>query len=210
MSDGVESDERMLHRLEAFSDVVLGFSLALLGLNLVIPRHATDVYRDPIGLMAFFFTFGMVAAVWYSHHRLFSKFFVPNRAMILLNFAMLAFTVLLVYMLEVFMHFSDGGSVPDYAVAGASYCGAFAIVYALLAVLFVLGVRTLWDALSPADRIVGIQSAVRVATVAVSAVAGCTIAWLAHVPIGAGFTFIVVGMAGARVANARIAAKLSS
>jgi hypothetical protein len=34
--------DRSAHRLEAFSDVVIGFSLAQLGLTLVIPAHAIE------------------------------------------------------------------------------------------------------------------------------------------------------------------------
>ncbi|HTA37953.1 MAG TPA: hypothetical protein VK760_02695, partial [Candidatus Acidoferrales bacterium] len=56
-----------------------------------------------------------------------------------------------------------------------------------------------------ADRIAGVQTAIRLGLLSISAVAGCTIAWLVHLPIGMGFSLIFVGMIVARVANARVA-----
>jgi len=42
-----EREARLVHRIESFSDLVIGFSLALLGLTLVIPAHATELLAHP-------------------------------------------------------------------------------------------------------------------------------------------------------------------
>ena len=40
-----EPEKEVVHRLEAFSDIVIGFSLAQLGLSLTLPARAR--YRMP-------------------------------------------------------------------------------------------------------------------------------------------------------------------
>jgi hypothetical protein len=110
---------------------------------------------------------------------------------------------LLVYMLEVYTHFAP--DLTEGTIAGAGYCGSFAIVYALLTVLFALGTRARWKALTVADRIGGVQATVRLGLISVGALVGCTAAWLLHLPIGTGFTAIFVAMLLARVLNSRIA-----
>jgi hypothetical protein len=47
-----ESEKEVVHRLEAFSDIVIGFSLAQLGLTLIIPRHAIDLFSNGNGVRA--------------------------------------------------------------------------------------------------------------------------------------------------------------
>ena len=73
-----EHDERYTHRLEAFSDVVIAFSLAQMSLNFGIPHRASDVYTHPVALTAFAVTFAVIVAFWWSHHRLFAEYFVPS------------------------------------------------------------------------------------------------------------------------------------
>jgi hypothetical protein len=59
-----ESEKEVIHRLEAFSDIVIGFSLAQLGLSLTIPAHARDLFvhvRGATGLLALVITFSRCA-----------------------------------------------------------------------------------------------------------------------------------------------------
>jgi hypothetical protein len=52
-----ELPERSTHRLEVFSDIVIGLSLTQVGLTLVIPAHAIEFVTRPAGIFAFIVTF---------------------------------------------------------------------------------------------------------------------------------------------------------
>ena len=64
--------------LEAFSDIIIGFSLAELTLSLVIPVHALDFFARPLGLIAFLVTFVLVVRFWWLHFVIFEHYFEPN------------------------------------------------------------------------------------------------------------------------------------
>lgn len=130
----LESDERVVHRIEAFADIVIGFSLAQLGVNLVVPPRAADIYRHPIGLLAFAMTFSIVCRMWWSHHRLFTHYFVPRPLPIGLCFATLGVLVFALYALQIFIHF--GVSDP---VALLTYMGAFGLLFLLLGCEYIVG-----------------------------------------------------------------------
>src|ERR1700759_2132684 len=97
-----ERDERLVRRIEAFSDLVMGFSLALLGLTLVIPEHAMTLFIHPFWLVSYFCTFAVIAVLWFNHQRLFSMFFIPEAFCIVLNFLLLSMIGLMVYFVQVF------------------------------------------------------------------------------------------------------------
>jgi uncharacterized membrane protein len=145
-------DERLTHRLEAFSDIVIGFSLAEMSVNLAVPKHAGDIYTHTLALVAFAWTFFVIAAFWWSHHRLFDGYFVPTRATVTLNFVALAVLVWLVYELQVFVHFAD---TPEQASAAVPYVLTYSVMYLLLGLLFVLCVRMRWEDLDAAQRAAG-------------------------------------------------------
>ena len=131
-----ESDERVIHRLESFSDIVIGFSLAQMGLSFTVPQRAIEIFAKPYGIIAFFITFIIVARVWWSHHKLFTHFFVPNRLTIVLNFTTLAVLLFAVYSVQVLVHtkFAD-------TIAVLMYLCSFGTLFALLGTQYVYGWR---------------------------------------------------------------------
>jgi uncharacterized membrane protein len=133
-----ENDERYVHRIEAFSDIVIGFSLAQLGATLVVPAHAAAIAQNDDWLFGFFFTFSLVCLMWWSHNRIFRTVFVPTTAALLLNFLLLATIVLLVYFAQFFAHIT---TVPDDMVAWRAYFLTLALNYLLTAALTVVGIR---------------------------------------------------------------------
>jgi hypothetical protein len=150
-----ESDERVLHRLEAFSDIVIGFTLAQIGLSLTFPGSAGALLDRPYQLFAFIITFAIVCAMWWSHHRLFTHFFVPRPLTIVLNFATLGALLFAVYSVQLLVHlqFKDRTAVAIYALS-------FAVVFGLLGVQYLLGRAARGSALSPELRLVGLRQGV--------------------------------------------------
>lgn len=135
-----ESEEHVVRRLEAFSDIVIGFSLAQLTLNLAFPNDALVLFTNPRALVAFALTFTIVAGMWWSHHRLFTHYFVPRPAYIVLNFCGLAALLLMVYSLQVWLH----AKINQYA-AYAMYTAAVAVVILINAFLTNRGVAIRGD-----------------------------------------------------------------
>lgn len=153
-------DERFVHRLEAFSDIVIAFALGQMSLNLVFPARAQDIYRHPTWLFAFFLTFTVICSIWYVHHKILDRYFEPRPVLIGLNFAVLAFTLLLAYMLQLFVHFS-GSSPHDAEVGAIGYFVVFGITWSLLGAMAALGTRACWSSLDVVDRRWGVRTAVR-------------------------------------------------
>lgn len=140
-----ESEEHTVRRLEAFSDIVIGFSLAMLTLNLKIPRHAIDLFTtDSVTLVAFLFTFTLVASLWWLHHKLFTSYFVPNALSIYLNFAALAGVLLMVFTEQMFLRVGQNDPF-SYAL----FTGCYGIVIVLIAGLTTIGIHTRGDRLAP-------------------------------------------------------------
>jgi uncharacterized membrane protein len=146
--------ELVVRRLEGFSDIVIGFSLAQLGLSLVIPPHAIDFVVRPLGLVAFFVTFAVVVRFWWTHFRLFRSYFEPNRVMMTLNFVALAGLVAQVFALQLYLHFVPLG---EGLVAARIYFGFFVASYGVLAAMFLVGMIYRWRVLSVSDRKNGIR-----------------------------------------------------
>jgi len=131
-----ESDRHVVGRLEAFSDVVIGFSLAEVSFNLVVPRDALALFVPvPIPLIAFGVTFLLVSVMWWAHHRLFATYFVPTRLNIVLHFLSLAGVTFLVYSLQVWLH-----ATTHRGLAYAMYTGSLAWVIGTNALLTYRGI----------------------------------------------------------------------
>lgn len=130
-----ESEERTVRRIEAFSDIVIGFSLAQLGVSLTIPARGTDLFSNPAWLVSFLWAFALICALWWFHHRIFASIFVPRTIPVLLNFVWLAVVVLCVYATQITVH------LPFDPVSWRMYFVLFALAYGLLAVQYYVGVR---------------------------------------------------------------------
>jgi uncharacterized membrane protein len=129
-----ETQQRLIHRLEAFSDIIIGFSLAQLALSLAIPKNgAAGLLQHPEPLVAFGITFVLVCGMWWAHHRLFVHYFVPVPVMVVLNFVTLAGVSFSVYSVQLMLH--KGHTSMDFAF----YEGSVTAVYVLLAVQYFYG-----------------------------------------------------------------------
>jgi uncharacterized membrane protein len=98
-----ESDERTVRRFEAFSDIVIGFSLAQLGFSLALPARSGELFSNPAWLISFFYSFALICSMWWFHHRIFASVFLPRTLPILLNFFWLAIVVLCVFATQIMM-----------------------------------------------------------------------------------------------------------
>jgi uncharacterized membrane protein len=130
-----ESARHFVHRLEAFSDIVIGFSLAQLGASLIIPEHAISLVQNPSWLFGFVLAFAVVCSMWFFHHRLFSRFFVPKPWPVILNFIWLAVVVLLVYATQLYVR-----SMSD-IIAVRMYFGAYTLAYGILGFQHLIAAR---------------------------------------------------------------------
>jgi len=132
-----ESEEHVVRRLESFADIVIGFSLAMLTLNLAIPRHgAVELFTsNPWPLLGFAATFAFVAVFWWSSHRLFTYYFVPTAPNIVLTFVTLAGILFFTYSLQLLLH----SRMKD-PVAYAMYLGTISFVVLILGGLTLYGI----------------------------------------------------------------------
>ena len=129
-----ETQQRLIRRLEAFSDIIIGFSLAQLALSLAIPKNgAVDLLRNYSPLIAFVITFTIVCGMWWAHHKLFVHYFVPNPVMVVLNFVTLAGVSFSVYSVQLMLH------EPHTSLDFAFYECSLTVVYILLAVQYFYG-----------------------------------------------------------------------
>ena len=158
--------QRVTHRLEAFSDIVIGFSLALLTLSLTIPAHAVDFVQRPTAIVAFLITFVLIVRFWWLHFVIFEHYFEPNRLTITCNFIALASLMLQIFSLQLFLHFVPLG---EGIVAARIYFALFALSYGSLCVMLALGLRYRWMALTPSRRRFAVQIVLRL----IGTVAGC-------------------------------------
>ena len=141
-----ETEQRLIRRLESFSDIIIGFSLAQLALSLTIPKNgALGLLENPAPLIAFIITFTIVCGMWWAHHKLFVHYFVPIPIMVILNFVTLAGVSFAVYSVQLMLHAGTSATPGHPAIAGhasldfAFYEWSLAVVYSLLAVQYFYG-----------------------------------------------------------------------
>lgn len=142
-------DEYFVRRLEAFGDIVIGFSLALLALTLVVPPHARDLLAHPTWLAAYVWTFALVCSMWGSHYWTFRYLFMPTRFSLALNYAKLALIVLLIFSLQVLLRAFDVGEPRDVVAANEFYWSCLASYWAVAGALLLVGLRAPNRSLAP-------------------------------------------------------------
>ena len=155
-------DEHLLHRLEAFSDIVIGFCLAELTLSLGGSNPSPPSALQPATIASFGFGFFTIANMWWFHNRLFAKFFVLNAVSIVANFAMLGALMLMIYFAQRFTSLTSLTPVPtDEAIRAIAryWFESAAIVYALLGGMYAQGIAARWAGLSVVDRRFGVRRA---------------------------------------------------
>jgi uncharacterized membrane protein len=168
-AEAAERRKRVTHRLEAFSDIVIGFSLAQLTLSLVIPTHVIDFVQRPLGIIAFLVTFVLVVRFWWLHFVIFEHYFEPTRLTVTCNFIALASLILQIFSLQLYVHFVP--TLSEGIVASRLYFGFFVLSYGMLCVMLAVGLHQRWAALTVGRRRAGVRAALRIA----GTVAGCTV-----------------------------------
>lgn len=161
-----ESEQHIVHRLESFADIVIGFSLAQMTLNFVLPHDVLDLFKTGQGtsmLLGFALTFAVVSSMWWSHHRMFTNYFVPTPVNIALVFCSLGGVTFLVFTLQVWIH----PSVHHY-VAYVMYSASIAWVVAIIAFLSYRGTVLRGDRMKPELAQLGRRRALRMAGTALA------------------------------------------
>jgi uncharacterized membrane protein len=123
-------------RLVNLSDAVFAIAMTLLVLGLAVPDVAAQELGSELRkvlpeLVAFLLAFGLVASLWWQHHKLFARLGLVDRGLVGLTLAMLAAVAL--------VPFPTGliGSYPTTRAAVLPFIGVFIV----LIVLFVAMVR---------------------------------------------------------------------
>ena len=92
-----------MNRIEAVSDVVFGFALALLVVSLEVPRTYADLINAMLGFPAFALTFAALMAVWARHYYFFRYYGLDDLGTIVLNTLLLFVVLFYVYPLKFFV-----------------------------------------------------------------------------------------------------------
>jgi uncharacterized membrane protein len=124
--------DRFTERLEAFSDLVFGFSLSLLATRLEVPTSAAGIIDAGKGL-GLLITFALICLMWLEHYRIFRRHFVAHRVEVITNFVFLFGLALLPYALQTFLRF------PAEPAALALYLADLALIFLSLATLQLRG-----------------------------------------------------------------------
>lgn len=143
-------DRHFVSRLESFGDIVVGFSMSQLALQLGVPRSAQDVFAHPFRYFVFFLAFGVVSIFWIRFHRVMSTGFAPRRLDVILLFAFLAFVALTPYALVTYTRMQGGEGYSRQGVI--LYILVFLGVISFSWVLAVRGMRRAWRHLDQKER----------------------------------------------------------
>jgi uncharacterized membrane protein len=103
-------------RIEAFSDVVFGFSLTLLVVSLEVPHTFTELLADMRGFIPFAVCFAIFGFVWWQHHNFFRRYGLDDSITATLNFVLLFVMLFYTYPLKflftgMFSHLTGGEAV---------------------------------------------------------------------------------------------------
>ncbi len=138
--------ERFTARLEAFSDLVFGFSLSLLATRLDVPGRVEDLF-DSTRWLAIIGTFGLVCRFWLEHYRVFRHRFVAGMFDAVVNFVFLFAIAILPFAVQAFVRF--GTSLAPFGL----YLCTFSLILGTLSLLRIRGLRQRRDAPDLADRL---------------------------------------------------------
>lgn len=125
-------DNRFERRLEAFSDIVFGFSISLLATRLEVPANPAGIL-DASRVLPLVVTFGLICVMWLQHYQIFNHYFVGRPPDVVLNFLFLFALALLPYCLQTFMRF------PAQAAALELYFADVSVIFITLATLRLRG-----------------------------------------------------------------------
>jgi uncharacterized membrane protein len=96
--------ERLTSRLEAFGDLVFGFSMSLIALRLDVPSRVEDIF-EPTRWLTVIVTFAFICRFWLEHHRIFRHQFIVGDFEMVVNFIFLFGIAVLPYAVQTFLRF---------------------------------------------------------------------------------------------------------
>jgi uncharacterized membrane protein len=126
--------ERLTSRLEAFGDLVFGFSLSLLALRLEVPSRVEEIF-EPTRWLTVIITFALICRFWLENHRVFRHQFVVGSFEMIVNFAFLFGIAILPYAVQTFLRFNLQ------LVPFSLYLGDVVLILSSLSFLRVSGLR---------------------------------------------------------------------
>jgi len=97
-------DEKLTSRLEAFGDLVFGFSLSLIAIRLDVPSRVEDIF-EPTRWLTVIFTFALICRFWLEHYRIFRHQFIVGTVDLVANFMFLFGIAILPYAVQTFLRF---------------------------------------------------------------------------------------------------------
>ena len=121
-------DERLSARVEAFSDLVFGFSLSLLAVRLDLPPTAREILTTA-RFAPFAATFAVICILWLEHYRVFRLGFVARTFDVIANFVFLFAVASLPYALQAFVRFNRE------VISIQLYLGDLGLIFLTLATL---------------------------------------------------------------------------
>jgi uncharacterized membrane protein len=136
-----ERDEYFVRRLEAFGDIVIGFSLALLGVSLIVPNHARELLSHTAWFAAYVWTFALVCSMWGAHYWTFRYVFMPTPVSLILNYTKLGLIVLLIFAVQVLLRALQYGDARDVVVANMLYWGCLTAYWIVAVAIIGVGMR---------------------------------------------------------------------
>jgi len=145
-----ESDRYFVGRLESFGDIVVGFSMSLLALQLDIPKTPQEIFANASRYGVFFLAFAIVSVFWIRFHRVMTCGFVPRRHDLVLLFTFLAFVALTPYALVTYSRLQGVEAYSRESVM--LYLAVLLGVLATNWILTVRGMRRAWSYLDDRER----------------------------------------------------------
>ena len=136
-------------RLEAFSDVIFGFSISLLVVSLEAPKSYEEMMETLRGFLPFTICFFIFIMIWWEHHRFFKRYALQDATTIILNILLMFVVLFYVYPLKFMFSLVTGqlhggrGSIPPggFRVLFSVYGVGFTAVFWLLSAMYFHALR---------------------------------------------------------------------
>jgi uncharacterized membrane protein len=154
----LEQQRHTRSRLESFSDIVFGVSLATLAMSL--PAAGPNTVLHLFDLVLFILVFAQVSTVWWRHHLVFRDYFVVDTPSVVLNFALLAAVALVSYSMQLAIR--GDYKAPEVVL----YACVFGTMFGALSALITLGMRKRPD-LKPELKLAGHRARIGFAAIAI-------------------------------------------
>jgi len=178
------NDAHLARRLEGFGDVVFGFSVSQLALQLNLPRTPQDLVGDPFRYFLYFATFAALAGFWLRFHRMLAGAFRPQPIDLIAVFFYLAFIGLVPYTLYANSHFALMRSVEAGRLGLAAYLLCIAMLSAGATVVQARNFRRGYAFFSEPERRKAWQTTVVTGAVVLSTFLALTLDLTAGVEVG--------------------------